>query len=118
VRPCCGQLYNLFHACDPNAARIEPLIQSEFSQINPCCISRYSQFPLGDGESSLLGRRKICQLLHFPFSHQLFYLVEYVHQHSKLFLSNNKNQSPNEISTLFSDSNYVFSIDNMLFIFK
>lgn len=52
------------------------------------------------------------------FSHQLFYLVEYVHQHSKLFLSNNKNQSPNEISTLFSDSNYVFSIDNVLFIFK
>ncbi|CAF3899528.1 unnamed protein product [Rotaria sp. Silwood2] len=68
VRPYCGQLYNLFHACDPNASRIEPLIQSEFSQIPPCCIPRYSQFPLGDGESTLL--------------------VEYVHQYSKLFLNN------------------------------
>jgi hypothetical protein len=57
VRPCCGQLYNLFHACDPNASRIEPLIQSEFSQIPPCCIPRYSQFPLGDGESTLLGKK-------------------------------------------------------------
>jgi len=57
VRPCCGQLYNLFHACDPNASRIEPLIQLEFSQIPPCCIPRYSQFPLGDGESTLLGKK-------------------------------------------------------------
>ena len=57
VRPPCGQLYNLFHACDPNAARLEPLIQMEFSQIPPCCIPRYSQFPLGDGESTLLGNR-------------------------------------------------------------
>jgi hypothetical protein len=56
VRPCCGQLYNLFHACDPNASRIEPLIQNEFSQIPPCRIPRYSQFPLGDGESTLLGK--------------------------------------------------------------
>ena len=56
VRPYCGQLYNLFHACDPNASRIEPLIQPEFSQITPCCIPRYSQFPLGDGESTLLGK--------------------------------------------------------------
>ena len=55
VRPCCGQLYNLFHACDPNASRIEPLIQTQFSQIPPCCIPRYSQFPLGDGESTSLG---------------------------------------------------------------
>jgi hypothetical protein len=59
VRPCCGQLYNLFHACDPNASRIEPLIQPEFSQITPCCIPRYSQFPLGDGESTLLGKNRI-----------------------------------------------------------
>jgi hypothetical protein len=58
VRPYSGQLYNLFHACDPNASRIEPLIQSEFSQIPPCCIPRYSQFPLGDGESTLLGKKK------------------------------------------------------------
>lgn len=56
MRPYCGQLYNLFHACDPNASRIEPLIQPEFSQITPCCIPRYSQFPLGDGESTLLGK--------------------------------------------------------------
>ncbi|CAF1375393.1 unnamed protein product [Adineta steineri] len=83
VRPCCGQLYNLFHACDPNASRIEPLIQSEFSQIHPCCIPRYSQFPLGDGESTLL--------------------VEYVHQHSKLFLNNDTNRTPNETNTIFSD---------------
>ncbi|CAF1335849.1 unnamed protein product [Adineta steineri] len=73
VHPCCGQLYNLFHACDPNASRIEPLIQSEFSQIHPCCIPRYSQFPLGDGESTLL--------------------VEYVHQYSKLFLKNEPKNS-------------------------
>lgn len=56
ARPCCGQLYNLFHACDPNAARLEPLIRSPFSQIPPCCIPRYAQFPLGDGESTLLGK--------------------------------------------------------------
>ncbi|CAF3708247.1 unnamed protein product [Rotaria sp. Silwood1] len=73
VRPYCGQLYNLFHACDPNASRIEPLIQSEFSQIPSCCIPRYSQFPLGDGESTLL--------------------VEYVHQYSKLFLNNDSKSS-------------------------
>ncbi|CAF3064701.1 unnamed protein product [Rotaria sp. Silwood2] len=84
VRPYCGQLYNLFHACDPNASRIEPLIQSEFSQIPPCCIPRYSQFPLGDGESTLL--------------------IEYIHQCSNLFLNNNNtNQLPNEINTLLSD---------------
>ncbi|CAF3544607.1 unnamed protein product [Rotaria sp. Silwood1] len=89
VRPYCGQLYNLFHACDPNACRIEPLIQSEFSQIPPCCIPRYSQFPLGDGESTLL--------------------IEYIHQYSNLFLNNNNNnnnntnQLSNETNTLFSD---------------
>ncbi|CAF3635294.1 unnamed protein product [Rotaria socialis] len=73
VRPYCGQLYNLFHACDPNASRIEPLIQSQFSQIPPCCIPRYSQYPLGDGESTLL--------------------VEYVHQYSRLFLQNETKNS-------------------------
>ncbi|CAF4420948.1 unnamed protein product [Rotaria socialis] len=83
VRPCCGQLYNLFHACDPNASRIEPLIQSEFSQIPPCCIPRYSQFPLGDGESTLL--------------------IEYIHQYSKLFLNNSTNQVPNATNILFAD---------------
>ncbi|CAF1268379.1 unnamed protein product [Rotaria sordida] len=85
VRPYCGQLYNLFHACDPNACRIEPLIQSEFNHIPPCCIARYSQFPLGDGESTLL--------------------IEYIHQYSNLFLNNNNNanQLSNEITTVFSD---------------
>ncbi|UJR15164.1 hypothetical protein I4U23_002127 [Adineta vaga] len=83
VRPYCGQLYNLFHACDPNASRIEPLIQSEFSQIPPCCVSRYSQFPLGDGESTLL--------------------IEYVHKYSKLFLNTNSNRSSNDTNTIFSD---------------
>ncbi|CAF1217175.1 unnamed protein product [Adineta ricciae] len=73
VHPCCGQLYNLFHACDPSASRLEPLIQSEFSQIPPCCIPRYSQFPLGDGESTLL--------------------VEYVHQYMKLFMNNDTKNS-------------------------
>ncbi|CAF1223857.1 unnamed protein product, partial [Didymodactylos carnosus] len=73
VKPYCGQLYNLFHACDPNAARIEPLILAEFAEIQPCFIPRYSQYPMGDGESTLL--------------------VEYVHRHSNLFLKNQKNNS-------------------------
>ena len=89
VRPCCGQLYNLFHACDPNASRIEPLIQSEFSQIPPCCIPRYSQFPLGDGESTLLGKI----IIELIFENEFVFIVEYVHQHSKLFLNNNTRSS-------------------------
>jgi len=89
VRPYCGQLYNLFHACDPNASRIEPLIQAEFGLIPPCCVPRYSQFPLGDGESTLL--------------------VEYVHQYSKLFLR----QDAKTTSGRSNDGNHLINTDTI-----
>ncbi|UJR31517.1 hypothetical protein I4U23_019006 [Adineta vaga] len=93
VHPCCGQLYNLFHACDPNASRLEPLIQPEFSQIPPCCVPRYSQFPLGDGESTLL--------------------VEYVHQYAKLFLNNDTKNSTLINSTRSINGNNSINTDTI-----
>nr|XP_022338913.1 protein retinal degeneration B-like isoform X2 [Crassostrea virginica] len=48
--PMCNQVYNLFHSSDPAAMRLEPLIHDSFKHIPPVKISRYSKFPLGDGE--------------------------------------------------------------------
>lgn len=112
VRPCCGQLYNLFHACDPNASRIEPLIQTQFSQIPPCCIPRYSQFPLGDGESTSLGKQS-GRLVACSDSSLLF-LVEYVHQYSKLFLQSESKSSSSLINTSRStDGTNLINTDTM-----
>jgi len=47
-RPC-QQAYNLFHATDPLAARLEPLVSARFSSIPPVNVARYTKYPLGDG---------------------------------------------------------------------
>lgn len=55
MRPACEQIYNLFHAADPCACRLEPLLAPKFHAIAPLAIPRYQKFPLGDGTSLLLG---------------------------------------------------------------
>lgn len=55
MRPACEQVYNLFHAADPCACRLEPLLAPKFQAIAPLAIPRYQKFPLGDGSSLLLG---------------------------------------------------------------
>lgn len=49
-------MYNLFHASDPAAFRLEPLLNFVFRQIPPIKIARYSKFPMGDGESIQIGK--------------------------------------------------------------
>lgn len=56
MRPACEQIYNLFHAADPCASRLEPLLAPKFQAIAPLAVPRYQKFPLGDGSSLLLGR--------------------------------------------------------------
>lgn len=55
MRPACEQIYNLFHAADPCASRLEPLLAPKFQAIAPLAVPRYQKFPLGDGSSLLLG---------------------------------------------------------------
>ncbi|XP_049748622.1 membrane-associated phosphatidylinositol transfer protein 1 isoform X2 [Elephas maximus indicus] len=55
MRPACEQIYNLFHAADPCASRLEPLLAPKFQAIAPLTVPRYQKFPLGDGSSLLLG---------------------------------------------------------------
>ncbi|XP_038620968.1 membrane-associated phosphatidylinositol transfer protein 1 [Tachyglossus aculeatus] len=54
MRPACDQIYNLFHAADPCASRLEPLLAPQFQAIAPLAVPRYQKFPLGDGASLLL----------------------------------------------------------------
>ncbi|XP_020823907.1 membrane-associated phosphatidylinositol transfer protein 1 [Phascolarctos cinereus] len=54
MRPACEQIYNLFHAADPCASRLEPLLAPKFQAIAPLTVPRYQKFPLGDGTSLLL----------------------------------------------------------------
>lgn len=54
MRPACEQIYNLFHAADPCASRLEPLLAPKFQAIAPLAVPRYQKFPLGDGTSLLL----------------------------------------------------------------
>ncbi|KAF6105515.1 phosphatidylinositol transfer protein membrane associated 1 [Phyllostomus discolor] len=54
MRPACEQIYNLFHAADPCACRLEPLLAPKFQAIAPLAVPRYQKFPLGDGSSLLL----------------------------------------------------------------
>ena len=56
VRPACHQVYNLFHSSDPMAVRLEPLMNDSFKYLAPVKISRYSKFPLGDGEPVHVGQ--------------------------------------------------------------
>ncbi|NXU56617.1 PITM1 protein, partial [Turnix velox] len=54
LRPMCEQIYNLFHAADPCASRLEPLLAKSFHAVPPLSVPRYEKYPLGDGTSSLL----------------------------------------------------------------
>lgn len=55
LRPACQQVYNLFHPADPSACRLEPLLERKFHLLPPFNVPRYQRFPLGDGNSALLG---------------------------------------------------------------
>uniref|UniRef100_A0A8C8MJZ9 DDHD domain-containing protein n=1 Tax=Oncorhynchus tshawytscha TaxID=74940 RepID=A0A8C8MJZ9_ONCTS len=55
LRPACQQVYNLFHPADPSASRLEPLLEKKFHLLPPFNVPRYTRFPLGDGNSALLG---------------------------------------------------------------
>ncbi|GAB5578171.1 membrane-associated phosphatidylinositol transfer protein 1 isoform X2 [Prionailurus iriomotensis] len=61
MRPACEQIYNLFHAADPCASRLEPLLAPKFQAIAPLAVPRYQKFPLGDGSSLLLGHFSLSQ---------------------------------------------------------
>lgn len=61
MRPACEQIYNLFHAADPCASRLEPLLAPKFQAIAPLAVPRYQKFPLGDGSSLLLGTTPLPQ---------------------------------------------------------
>ena len=61
-------MYNLFHASDPTALRIEPLVNYMFKQIPPIEIARYNRFPMGDGESVHLGRYWVSSVLQLTAS--------------------------------------------------
>ncbi|XP_062432124.1 membrane-associated phosphatidylinositol transfer protein 1 isoform X6 [Rhea pennata] len=54
LRPACEQIYNLFHAADPCASRLEPLLAKAFHAVPPLSVPRYQKYPLGDGTTSLL----------------------------------------------------------------
>ncbi|NXX99901.1 PITM1 protein, partial [Centropus bengalensis] len=54
LRPACEQIYNLFHAADPCASRLEPLLAKAFHAVPPLSVPRYQKYPMGDGTSSLL----------------------------------------------------------------
>ncbi|KAM6115105.1 LOW QUALITY PROTEIN: membrane-associated phosphatidylinositol transfer protein 1 [Pterocles gutturalis] len=65
LRPACEQIYNLFHAADPCASRLEPLLAKAFHAVPPLSV-RYQKYPLGDGN--------------------LFPAAEALQMHSALFL--------------------------------
>merc|ERR1719206_245516 len=50
-KPNCLQIYNLFHASNPVAGRLEPLVSSSFSQVPSVTVPRYRVHPLVDGRS-------------------------------------------------------------------
>lgn len=56
MHPACEQVYNLFHAADPCASRLEPLLAPQFHAVPPFAIPRYQKYPLGDGSSTSLGK--------------------------------------------------------------
>lgn len=58
LHPACSQIFNLFYPSDPSASRLEPLLQPLFHKLPPFGISRYQRYPLGDGRSTLIGRRE------------------------------------------------------------
>lgn len=61
MRPACSQVYSLFHCADPSASRLEPLLEPKFHLVPPVSVPRYQRFPLGDGQSLLLGTSWGCE---------------------------------------------------------
>lgn len=61
MRPACSQVYSFFHCADPSASRLEPLLEPRFHLVPPVSVPRYQRFPLGDGQSLLLGRSWGCE---------------------------------------------------------
>uniref|UniRef100_A0A674NLF5 Membrane-associated phosphatidylinositol transfer protein 3 n=1 Tax=Takifugu rubripes TaxID=31033 RepID=A0A674NLF5_TAKRU len=57
LHPACSQIFNLFYPSDPSASRLEPLLQPLFHKMPPFAISRYQRYPLGEGRSTLIGRK-------------------------------------------------------------
>lgn len=77
LRPACQQVYNLFHPADPSASRLEPLLERKFYLLPPFNIPRYQRFPLGDGNSAVLGKSLWIHIsclkrlyLHFTWNYQ------------------------------------------------
>uniref|UniRef100_A0A3B4AHF8 DDHD domain-containing protein n=1 Tax=Periophthalmus magnuspinnatus TaxID=409849 RepID=A0A3B4AHF8_9GOBI len=66
LRPACQQVYNLFHPADPSASRLEPLLEKKFHLLPPFNVPRYQRFPLGDGNSALLGKCRLLKASHTP----------------------------------------------------
>ena len=50
AKPFCGSFYNLFYNVDPLARRLEPLLDSHFSTLNPVFIPLYHKYPTGKTE--------------------------------------------------------------------
>lgn len=79
LRPACQQVYNLFHPADPSASRLEPLLERKFYLLPPFNIPRYQRFPLGDGNSAVLGKSlwiyisclRVISTLYMKLSNQL-----------------------------------------------
>ncbi|KAK1806789.1 hypothetical protein P4O66_005273 [Electrophorus voltai] len=63
LRPACQQVYNLFHPADPSASRLEPLLEKKFHLLPPFSVPRYQRFPLGDGNSALLGKLMLAYIM-------------------------------------------------------
>jgi len=77
-RPDCQQMYNLFHASDPSAFRIEPLLNYVFRQIPPIKVSRYSKFPMGDGESIQIGKYMCVSTVRWKTALEAFFVKSMV----------------------------------------
>ncbi|PAV71775.1 hypothetical protein WR25_10238 isoform A [Diploscapter pachys] len=70
------QIFNLFYPLDGCGARIEPVLNPQFSILPPYNVPRYQRFPLGDGKPTkfegsidahvMWGTKRIDQLLYCP----------------------------------------------------
>ncbi|VDH91601.1 Hypothetical predicted protein [Mytilus galloprovincialis] len=91
--PACGQVYNIFHNSDPSAFRLEPLLNNTFRYIPPVKVSRYSKYPLGDGEP--------------------VHVVETVQSNLSLFLGTRKSSSGHILQRQNSISSVVSNMSGM-----
>lgn len=73
LHPACSQIFNLFYPSDPSASRLEPLLQPLFHKLPPFAISRYQRYPLGEGRSTLIGRKCLWNLICWCDHKRIFY---------------------------------------------